>query len=1459
MARRLLLFLGLGLQAPLLQAQTNEDVAFMQGSPLGCFVRGFKFDRYIPNKNINTTSLKLCQEHCQYVDGCVKFSYRAFWGECWFADINAVEVPVDSPYLIVGYRTCDAEGMHLPARCSTETPGNGFPGQSAEASNSAWPGGKQPYGLECWPKSWDGAPLPCTQVDVLDDTKNGWPGKCVGLVEMKEINGSKCGENCRQHPECQSWQKTVYNSCWQGLGKDCFVRGNFMPKEAQRLQHGSVRVLKDLTGYQIVGLWKGFDNDEGFFQNVQDAISFCKHMCYSDFRCQYWTYAPNYGCWIEDASQEYGPPFPLTLDAARRDTMFAQDCVAGEYIQHFCPEGSVSRKEPAAPVTLSNCAERGFRYEPPDMFLSFRTAEANYEACRQRCKLTVYCNFFAYWPDGGCHISGGDAHRVPAENYEVISGPTDCSKAYSTTTNLEAWATTAPTLSPVVVQPGKTGVKPKVAHDDTKPVELPDTAHMAEIAIVLHNLDVSSLSEPEVHLLQARYAQALSQTLGVPVDQVQEGPGANDLKAQVKLTPTAGGSMLTAFTLNDPVGSPDPAKLLAKLKVPALPSNLKAATSGAALPPSSMSGPLLVSEPLVGTKEHPLKGPRPQPSFFSQWWPLITVLAIIACIGGGIFIHRMYEEQLEEKRLVASGRGISVQDSDMSVSLKDVEDFDSGYDPSPGSGNGYQPTPYPAPYQSSASYGGPSSQQHVRKFWAVCPVRTCALALAPGMMLQPRSVPMYPVAETSEAFQGKGINWLIDASSELYNRKSTWNLGKVRTSALANDDRRGDAWTTGRRRREMVIQRTPGPDVRPQFQDTEPLQSSLRCALMIIGTLFTTDDRSLQGPSPTYPLLQSLNPTSSPAGPEEGLEDATETPLSPRPAASSRTDPHLFFSPMPMQRHTEAPAVSPCSPSRACRDIKGDAAEELCHLSEAVNARVCTWSDVGDPKHLRSRQDFSTHLSFSDAMALAQAIQSVADHVADRRGAVTIALAGAGASLLAVRLLLRSRVDRFPEVPGYWLLGVLPELGPGAKFLTEKLEEWAEKYGQEGVYEMDLAGSRTVVCCNWQQAHPILSLRPFKMPKNWRIQNVADIIGGSFFSEGDRWKRERRVLSPAFSRKNVESYIPAVECITQQLLREMGRDLSERGETNFSELLPLYTADVICKTALGQEMRMLEKRSSDIVSDVKALFQAFQTRFFAPLPYWKVPGLASFFDNGAQVSKRFYNRSEQILQTAQGGGRCIVDKLKDMDGDKFSHSELMDNLTVLFLAGTDTTSLALCWSFYYLSKDLQLQTAVAQEVRTLPDGEISLTELETLPTVQAVWLETLRCHGPANALELQSTEEITLAGRKLPAGTEFLIAIRNILKNDPEVKKKLGDDLQVFRPSRWLGPDGIVKHAPFDSLAFGYGPRICLGMRLAEYEGLLVIAKVVQKFVLEQWDKPPLMETANFVSNEPASPVSIKL
>jgi len=131
--------------------------------------------------------------------------------------------------------------------------------------------------------------------------------------------------------------------------------------------------------------------------------------------------------------------------------------------------------------------------------------------------------------------------------------------------------------------------------------------------------------------------------------------------------------------------------------------------------------------------------------------------------------------------------------------------------------------------------------------------------------------------------------------------------------------------------------------------------------------------------------------------------------------------------------------------------------------------------------------------------------------------------------------------------------------------------------------------------------------------------------------------------------------------------------------------------------------------------------------------------------------------------------------------------------------------------------------------------------------VHATWLETLRFSGPAPFDVFENHEPIMLAGRKVPPLTEIWVNYRHVLKTSPEVMEKLGQDLDKFRPSRWLGPDGIIKHPPFDSLAFGHGARACLGRQLAEYEGRLVIAKVLQKFVLEPWTKPPLKEQLKFV------------
>ena len=147
---------------------------------------------------------------------------------------------------------------------------------------------------------------------------------------------------------------------------------------------------------------------------------------------------------------------------------------------------------------------------------------------------------------------------------------------------------------------------------------------------------------------------------------------------------------------------------------------------------------------------------------------------------------------------------------------------------------------------------------------------------------------------------------------------------------------------------------------------------------------------------------------------------------------------------------------------------------------------------------------------------------------------------------------------------------------------------------------------------------------------------------------------------------------------------------------------------------------------------------------------------------------------------------------------------------------------------------------------------------ESVELLSAMWLETLRFHGAAPFQSVTNIEPITLAGRTVPPHTKIWLHYRYIMNNSPEMKKKLGEDLNIFRPARWIGPQGIIKHPPFDSLAFGHGPRICLGRYLADYEGKIVLAMVLKKFVLEKWAKPPMEERTGFLIF-PAEDVVIRL
>eukprot|EP00929_Paragymnodinium_shiwhaense_P086183 TRINITY_DN466_c1_g1_i1.p1 TRINITY_DN466_c1_g1~~TRINITY_DN466_c1_g1_i1.p1 ORF type:complete len:618 (-),score=115.57 TRINITY_DN466_c1_g1_i1:472-2325(-) len=366
------------------------------------------------------TSHEACQISCALTHGCEFFAWDKYLMQCNYAGLDAKP---QADYRYVSGKALCQPGEGAPAvMCKTDYPKDGFPALTREQSNAAWPLGHQPKGDECWPKRADGKPAQCKITTVVEDTIEGWPGVCWGLSEAQGVSETKCDTHCRDDSECAGYQ-TSGGKCMVGLGHDCYKREQdpgWKPTRAQRYQHGTVRVLMNLKGWQIQGLSKVFSaKADGFFGTDEAASDACKLSCYSKIDCQYWSYSTKYGCWVEDTTK-WIVQWPLTLDKMNRDTVFAQTAIAGELIQHIC-EDPINATWQGEDVPF--CALSGYRLDPLDLTQS--TQEDNADLCQKKCYNTESCTYFSFNPKSGkCHLEGMNSLMVLDKNY--VSGPQLC-------------------------------------------------------------------------------------------------------------------------------------------------------------------------------------------------------------------------------------------------------------------------------------------------------------------------------------------------------------------------------------------------------------------------------------------------------------------------------------------------------------------------------------------------------------------------------------------------------------------------------------------------------------------------------------------------------------------------------------------------------------------------------------------------------------------------------------------------------------------------------------------------------------------------------------------------------------------------------------------------------------------------------------------------------------------------
>jgi cytochrome P450 len=343
--------------------------------------------------------------------------------------------------------------------------------------------------------------------------------------------------------------------------------------------------------------------------------------------------------------------------------------------------------------------------------------------------------------------------------------------------------------------------------------------------------------------------------------------------------------------------------------------------------------------------------------------------------------------------------------------------------------------------------------------------------------------------------------------------------------------------------------------------------------------------------------------------------------------------------------------------------------------------------------------------------------------------------------------------------------------------------------------------------------------------KSMDYRALSRVLGqGLLTSEGEFWKRQRRLVQPAFFRDRILSYGGLMTSYTARLM-ETWQDGEVRDvHRDMMRVTLKIAARSLFNVEIDGEAGTIGKALTVVMDEMPKLAG------FAFLPDWvPVPGLGAFRRALADLDKIVYGIIRARRATGEHPGD-LLDMLldaRDESGAGMSDLQLRDEVMTLLLAGHETTANTLAWTLYLLAQNPEQQSRLATEVRTVLDGRpAEASGLQRLPYTQMALMEAQRLYPPAWAIGRKALRDFEVSGYRICAGTNIVIS-QWVLHRDP----LLYPNPERFEPERWREETAGRRSLPkFAYLPFGAGPRVCVGASLALTESALVLATLMQRF-----------------------------
>ncbi|MBL0385235.1 cytochrome P450 [Tumebacillus sp. ITR2] len=310
---------------------------------------------------------------------------------------------------------------------------------------------------------------------------------------------------------------------------------------------------------------------------------------------------------------------------------------------------------------------------------------------------------------------------------------------------------------------------------------------------------------------------------------------------------------------------------------------------------------------------------------------------------------------------------------------------------------------------------------------------------------------------------------------------------------------------------------------------------------------------------------------------------------------------------------------------------------------------------------------------------------------------------------------------------------------------------------------------------------------------------------GVLTSEGSTHDRQKRVMTSAFTKPNLESYAREVARYSAETVSSWKSGQAR----SLSHDMMMLTLRIICKTMLGVE---LQEEAERLGIAVEECIQYSADRIYSP---WPVPLALPLKSNRTFKASRAVLR--RFAQETQGNQAPLLSPLL---ANAFPEEDIRFQIITVLIAGHETTANLLGWVFYLLAKHPEAGERLRQEItEVVGEEELTYEHVARLPYAQAVIQETLRLYPPAWAILRENIEPVELSGVPVNGRGTYIISPYAIHR-DPAVFS----EPEVFDPSRFYESEQEIPR--FAYLPFGAGSRACIGSQYAMMESVLILASL---------------------------------